>query len=177
VLILKPLPTRVTAEWMAQQWRDGRRTKSKIGAYPAMSLSDAREIFKRDFSGVICERPRDGCAAKQSNELTALRLPRRREVGLRSGRQVRAPSRTKIDAHIEFCGLQDRQIGGPFTLEYPASIVADLPVDLGNAGAIAHQAARNHKLAYFVNCWDLQSRCRFEHYRDQLAASSATSDR
>jgi integrase len=53
VLILKPMPTRVTAEWMAQQWRDGRRAKSKIGSYPAMSLSDAREIFKRDFSGVI----------------------------------------------------------------------------------------------------------------------------
>lgn len=53
VLILKPMPTRVTAEWMAQQWRDGRRTKSKIGSYPAMSLADAREIFKRDFTGVI----------------------------------------------------------------------------------------------------------------------------
>ena len=53
VLILKPMPTRVTAEWMAQQWRDGRRTKSKIGSYPAMSLSNAREIFKRDFAGTI----------------------------------------------------------------------------------------------------------------------------
>jgi len=27
VLILKPMPTRVTAEWMAQQWREGKRTK------------------------------------------------------------------------------------------------------------------------------------------------------
>ncbi len=53
VLILKPMPTRVTAEWMAQQWRDGRRTKSKIGSYPAMTLSEAREIFKRDFADMI----------------------------------------------------------------------------------------------------------------------------
>jgi integrase len=53
VLILKPMPTRVTAEWMAQQWRNGRRTKSKIGSYPTLSLSDAREIFKRDFAGLI----------------------------------------------------------------------------------------------------------------------------
>lgn len=52
-LILKPMPTRVTAEWMAQQWRDGKRTKSKIGSYPAMSLAGAREIFKRDFAEVI----------------------------------------------------------------------------------------------------------------------------
>lgn len=52
-LILKPMPTRVTAEWMAQQWRDGKRTKSKIGSYPAMSLAEAREIFKRDFAEVI----------------------------------------------------------------------------------------------------------------------------
>jgi hypothetical protein len=49
---LKPMPTRVTSEWMAQQWRGGRRTKSKIGSYPAMSLSVGREIFKRDFAEV-----------------------------------------------------------------------------------------------------------------------------
>ncbi len=55
VLILKPMPSRVTAEWMAQQWRDGRRVKSKVGSYPAMSLSEAREIFKRDFAGVILQ--------------------------------------------------------------------------------------------------------------------------
>jgi integrase len=53
VLILKPMPTRVTAEWMAQQWRNGRRTKSKIGSYPAVTLSEAREIFKRDFAEII----------------------------------------------------------------------------------------------------------------------------
>jgi integrase len=52
-LILKPMPTRVTAVWMAQQWRDGRRTKSKIGDYPAMPLAEAREVFKRDFADVI----------------------------------------------------------------------------------------------------------------------------
>lgn len=56
VLIIKPMPTRVTAEWMAQQWRAGRRTKSKIGSYPALSLSDAREIFKRDFVQLILKR-------------------------------------------------------------------------------------------------------------------------
>src|SRR4051812_7611224 len=55
-LILKPMPNRVTAEWMAQQWRDGTRTKSKIGAYPTMLLAEAREIFKRDFADVIQKR-------------------------------------------------------------------------------------------------------------------------
>jgi integrase len=53
VLILKPMPKRVTAEWMAQQWRDGRRIKSKIGEYPTISLASAREIFNRDFAQVI----------------------------------------------------------------------------------------------------------------------------
>jgi integrase len=56
VLIVKPMPKRVTAEWMAQQWRDGRRTKSKIGSYPAVSLSAAREIFRRDFAEAILKR-------------------------------------------------------------------------------------------------------------------------
>ena len=53
VLILKPMPKRVTAEWMAQQWRGGKRTKSKIGSYPAVSLAGAREIFQRDFATAI----------------------------------------------------------------------------------------------------------------------------
>ncbi|MDB5498762.1 MAG: integrase [Phenylobacterium sp.] len=52
-LILKPMPSRVTADWMAQQWRDGKRTKAKIGDYPAMSLAEARVVFERDYSGVI----------------------------------------------------------------------------------------------------------------------------
>jgi len=47
------MPKRVTADWMAQQWRDGKRTKKKIGAYPSMSLAQAREIYKRDFADVI----------------------------------------------------------------------------------------------------------------------------
>jgi len=53
LLVLKPMANRVTAVWMAQQWRDGRRIKSKIGDYPATSLAEAREVFKRDFADVI----------------------------------------------------------------------------------------------------------------------------
>jgi integrase len=56
VLILKPMPTRVTATWMAQQWRDGRRTKTTLGSYPAMSLSEAREIFDRDYAQLILDK-------------------------------------------------------------------------------------------------------------------------
>lgn len=53
VLIIKPMPTRVTADWMVQQYRDGRRVKRKIGSYPATSLVLAREIFERDYAKVI----------------------------------------------------------------------------------------------------------------------------
>jgi integrase len=52
-LIMKPMPTRVTADWMAQQWRAHKRIKKKIGSYPSMSLSKAREVFTRDFTDVI----------------------------------------------------------------------------------------------------------------------------
>ncbi len=48
VITLKPMPSRVTAEWMAQQWRDGKRIKKKLGNYPSMSLAQAREVFNRD---------------------------------------------------------------------------------------------------------------------------------
>lgn len=53
ILLLKPMPTRVTSDWYAQQWRDGKRTKSKLGSYPAMPLADAREVFQRDYAGAI----------------------------------------------------------------------------------------------------------------------------
>lgn len=53
VLVIRPMPTRVTSEWMAQQWRDGKRTKAKLGAYPSMSLAQAREVFKRDYADLI----------------------------------------------------------------------------------------------------------------------------
>jgi integrase len=53
VLVVRPMPTRVSAEWMAQQWRDGKRIKAKIGAYPATSLAEARDIFTRDFADII----------------------------------------------------------------------------------------------------------------------------
>ncbi len=53
VLVIKPMPTRVTADWMAQQWRDEKRIKKKLGSYPSMSLSKAREVFKRDYADII----------------------------------------------------------------------------------------------------------------------------
>jgi integrase len=53
VLVMKPMPTRVTADWMAQQWRDQKRLKKKLGSYPSMPLSKAREVFNRDFADMI----------------------------------------------------------------------------------------------------------------------------
>ncbi len=53
ILIMKPMPTRITADWMAQQWRAQKRLKKKLGSYPSMSLSKAREVFTRDFADVI----------------------------------------------------------------------------------------------------------------------------
>lgn len=53
VLVVKPMPTRVTSNWFAQQWQDGKRKLKKIGEYPHTSLADARELFNRDFAGAI----------------------------------------------------------------------------------------------------------------------------
>ncbi len=53
IIMIRPMPTRVTADWMAQQWRDGRRTRRKIGTYPSMSLREAREVYERDFADSI----------------------------------------------------------------------------------------------------------------------------
>lgn len=53
LLTVRPMPTRVTADWYAQQWLDGKRRLRKIGEYPHLSLADAREIYQRDFSAAI----------------------------------------------------------------------------------------------------------------------------
>lgn len=53
VLLVKRMPTRVTADWYAQQWRSGRRTRAKIGTYPAMTLAGARERFQADYATAI----------------------------------------------------------------------------------------------------------------------------
>ncbi|MEA2824718.1 MAG: hypothetical protein QOF03_1200 [Alphaproteobacteria bacterium] len=53
VISVKPMPTRVTGEWLAQQWRNGKRIKKKLGDYPSMSLAGARQVFRRDFADVI----------------------------------------------------------------------------------------------------------------------------
>lgn len=53
VLVIKPMPIRVTADWMAQQWRDQKHPKKKLGSYPSMGRSQAREIFTRHFADMI----------------------------------------------------------------------------------------------------------------------------
>lgn len=55
-LTIRPMPTRTMAEWYAVQYRDGRRTQAKIGAYPAVSLADARTRFGQDYSRPIAIR-------------------------------------------------------------------------------------------------------------------------
>jgi integrase len=53
VLVLRAMPKRVIAEWMAKQYRDGKPTQRKLGDYPSMSLAQAREIFERDCANLI----------------------------------------------------------------------------------------------------------------------------
>ena len=72
VLVLKSMPRRVTAEWMAQQWRDGKRAKAKLGDYPSMSLAQAREVFKRDYADMI----QKGRSIKIANPSNGGRCPR-----------------------------------------------------------------------------------------------------
>lgn len=52
-LTIRPMPSRTLAEWYAVQWRDGKRTQAKLGAYPSMSLKEARERFAIDFATTI----------------------------------------------------------------------------------------------------------------------------
>jgi hypothetical protein len=53
-ITLKPMPTRVTAEWMA--WRDRSGSRKKLGNYPSMSLRDMKNAVKLE-SPTITRHP------------------------------------------------------------------------------------------------------------------------
>lgn len=53
VLIIKPMPTRIVSNWYAQQWISNTRRLSKIGDYPHTTLSEARDLFTRDYASAI----------------------------------------------------------------------------------------------------------------------------
>jgi integrase len=52
-LIVRPLATRVASEWYAIYFRQGRKRLTKIGAYPDVTLADAREKFRSEYAPTI----------------------------------------------------------------------------------------------------------------------------
>lgn len=52
-LVVRPLATRVASEWYAIYFRDGKRRLTKIGVYPDMSLAEARQKFRDEYSPTI----------------------------------------------------------------------------------------------------------------------------
>jgi integrase len=49
-LFVRVASGRMTTEWYAVWWRDGKRKLIKIGAYPTTGLSDARKSFREDYA-------------------------------------------------------------------------------------------------------------------------------
>lgn len=70
-LIVRPLKTRVAAEWYAIYFRDGGRRLTKIGTYPDTTLAEAREQFRNEYAPTIIK------GAEPSNRY-AVRLHRKR---------------------------------------------------------------------------------------------------
>lgn len=52
-LVVRPLATRIAAEWYAVYFRAGKRGLTKIGTYPDISLADAREKFRNEYAPTI----------------------------------------------------------------------------------------------------------------------------
>jgi integrase len=49
-LIIRPMKSRIAAEWYSIWYRDGRRTKAKLGSYPTMTVAEAREKFRTEYA-------------------------------------------------------------------------------------------------------------------------------
>lgn len=52
-LVVRPLATRVSAEWYAFYHRDGDSRLAKIGTYPEMTLAEARAKFSAEYAPTI----------------------------------------------------------------------------------------------------------------------------
>lgn len=52
-LIVRPLASRVASEWYAIYFREAGRKLIKIGAYPEMTLVEARETFRAEYAPAI----------------------------------------------------------------------------------------------------------------------------
>src|SRR5207245_9913499 len=65
----------------------------------------------------------------------------------------RQPKRLRgleVDDQLELSRLQDRQVRRPLTFENPAAVDACLAICVGDAAAVAHQAAEGGELAPLV---------------------------
>jgi len=52
-LTVRLIGGRVTSEWYAKWWRNGKRKLAKLGTYPALSLADVRKTFREDYAPAI----------------------------------------------------------------------------------------------------------------------------
>jgi integrase len=52
-LIVRPLASQIASEWYAVYYRGGKRTMTKIGAYPTLGLAEARKMFRESYAPVI----------------------------------------------------------------------------------------------------------------------------
>lgn len=66
-LIVRPLASRVAAEWYAIYFRGGRRRLTKIGTYPDTTLAEARQRFRDEYAPTIQRgaEPRNKYARRQ----------------------------------------------------------------------------------------------------------------
>src|SRR5215831_390926 len=58
----------------------------------------------------------------------------------------------EIDNEVQLRGLQHWQIGGFGALEDFSGVGANLPISIGQAGAVTHQTADRAVLAQFIDC-------------------------
>jgi hypothetical protein len=52
-LVVRPMANRVSSDWYVYFYREGKRTKAKLGSYPNMSVAEARRRFLIEYSPAI----------------------------------------------------------------------------------------------------------------------------
>ena len=141
VLVLKSMPRRVTAEWMAQQWRDGKRAKAKLGDYPSMSLAQAREVFKRDYAAMI----QKGRSIKIADDTRPGTVADLFEAYVRSLRDANKPSWKETEKGLNKIAERSVEVASPVRSSPPR-----LPKSFGRSTSGARELWRTTFAVTFV---------------------------
>jgi len=145
-IVIRPMATRVAAEWYAVFYRAGKRATAKLGSYPTMPVAEARRVFLSDYAPAISAGQSPAVAKRQKasagtvDELFTAYVDHLE----RSGKRVAAAVGKYLDAAVATIGS-----GRPAASIAPDDIVPHLAAIHARGSRVHANTVRSYISAAF----------------------------